>query len=73
MQGAQKDAGETRTRLAVNRMSCEDCGTVFYSAAAKTLVERGEACAKCGGKLQMAAEPPSKRVATAPPGNGDAA
>jgi predicted nucleic acid-binding Zn-ribbon protein len=36
---------------AVNRLKCEDCGTVYYSAAAKTLVEQGERCAKCGGKL----------------------
>jgi DNA-directed RNA polymerase subunit RPC12/RpoP len=37
----------------VNRLRCEDCGTVFYSAAAKTLVEQGVACAKCGGKLLL--------------------
>ena len=36
---------------AVNRLVCEDCGTVYYSAAAKTLAEQGEACAKCGGRL----------------------
>jgi rRNA maturation endonuclease Nob1 len=35
----------------VNRLVCEDCGTVYYSAAAKTLAEQGEACAKCGGRL----------------------
>jgi DNA-directed RNA polymerase subunit RPC12/RpoP len=35
----------------VNRLVCEDCGTVYYSAAAKTLAERGERCAKCGGRL----------------------
>jgi DNA-directed RNA polymerase subunit RPC12/RpoP len=32
-------------------MVCEDCGTVFYSAAAKILVEQGVVCAKCGGRL----------------------
>jgi len=37
---------------AVNRLVCEDCGTVYYSAAAKTLAEQGEACAKCGGRLR---------------------
>ncbi len=36
---------------AVNRLVCEDCGTVYYSAAAKTLAEQGERCAKCGGGL----------------------
>jgi rRNA maturation endonuclease Nob1 len=35
----------------VNRLVCEDCGTIYYSAAAKTLAEQGEACAKCGGRL----------------------
>lgn len=35
----------------MNRLRCEDCGTVYYSAAAKTLVEQGESCAKCGGRL----------------------
>jgi predicted nucleic acid-binding Zn-ribbon protein len=33
------------------RMRCEDCGTVYYSAAAKTMVEHGEPCPKCGGRL----------------------
>lgn len=55
-------------------MSCEDCDTVFYSAAAKTLVERGEACAKCGGRLRLDAEPPpSERVGATKPGNDDEA
>ena len=58
----------------MNRMSCEDCDTVFYSAAAKTLVERGEACAKCGGRLRLDAEPPpSERVGATKPGNDDEA
>jgi rRNA maturation endonuclease Nob1 len=35
----------------VNRLVCENCGTVYYSAAAKTLAEQGEVCAKCGGRL----------------------
>jgi rRNA maturation endonuclease Nob1 len=52
-------------------MSCENCRTVFYSAAAKTLVERAEPCAKCGGRLQLAPEPPKEPVGSAPPGNGD--
>lgn len=37
----------------VNRLTCEDCGTSYYSAAAKTLVEQGERCAKCGGVLAI--------------------
>ena len=35
----------------MNRLVCENCGTVYYSAAAKTLAEQGELCAKCGGRL----------------------
>jgi DNA-directed RNA polymerase subunit RPC12/RpoP len=41
----------------LNRMVCEDCGTVYYSAAARTMVERGERCAKCGGRLVLANGP----------------
>jgi RNase P subunit RPR2 len=37
----------------VKRLVCEDCGTVYYSAAAKTLVEQGVTCAKCGGRLAL--------------------
>jgi uncharacterized protein with PIN domain len=35
----------------LNRLVCEDCSTVYYSAAARTLAEQGERCAKCGGRL----------------------
>jgi DNA-directed RNA polymerase subunit RPC12/RpoP len=41
----------------VNKMVCENCGTVYYSAAAKTMIARGERCDSCGGKLVMADEP----------------
>jgi DNA-directed RNA polymerase subunit RPC12/RpoP len=41
----------------VNKMVCEDCGTPYYSAAARIMVERGERCAKCGGLLRMADGP----------------
>ena len=41
----------------MNRMVCEDCGTVYYSAAARIMVERGERCAKCGGKLVLVEGP----------------
>jgi len=41
----------------VNKMVCEDCGTVYYSAAAKTMVARGERCENCGGRLVLAEEP----------------
>ena len=41
----------------VNKMVCENCGTVYYSAAAKTMVARGERCENCGGRLLLADEP----------------
>jgi hypothetical protein len=31
---------------------------VSFSAAARTLVERGERCPQCGGELVLAPEPP---------------
>jgi RNase P subunit RPR2 len=40
----------------VKKLACEDCGTVYYSAAAKTLVEQGATCAKCGGRLRLEGE-----------------
>jgi RNase P subunit RPR2 len=57
----------------VKRLVCEDCGTVYYSAAAKTLVEQGATCAKCGGLLLPEDETRIKSAATGPPpGDGDA-
>ena len=45
----------------MKRLVCEDCGTVYYSAAAKTLVEQEAACAKCGGRLVLDDEEPARR------------
>src|SRR3954452_19656081 len=57
-EGNSADAAELRTRnAALNRMVCEDCGTVYFSAAARTMVERGERCSKCGGRLILANGP----------------
>jgi hypothetical protein len=42
----------------VNKMVCEDCLTIFYSAAARTLVERRQPCPKCGGRLILDEEDP---------------
>jgi DNA-directed RNA polymerase subunit RPC12/RpoP len=57
-EGISADAADLRTRnAALNRMVCEDCGTVYYSAAARTMVERGERCPKCGGRLILANGP----------------
>jgi rRNA maturation endonuclease Nob1 len=57
----------------VNRLVCEDCGTVYYSAAAKTMAEQGETCAKCGGRLRLADGPEKVSVVGPRPktGNGD--
>lgn len=56
----------------MNKMVCEDCGTVYYSAAAKTMVEQGERCAKCGGRLLLDENGPARVIASVPPpGNGD--
>jgi DNA-directed RNA polymerase subunit RPC12/RpoP len=52
---------------AVNRLVCEDCGTVYYSAAAKTMAEQGERCAKCGGRLRFADGPKPAATPAAPP------
>jgi hypothetical protein len=41
---------------------------VYYSAAAKTLVEQGAACAKCGGRLRLEVEEKRlKPAGTRPP------
>jgi hypothetical protein len=52
----------------VKRLACEDCGTVYYSAAAKTLVEQEAACAKCGGRLVYDDDPDRKSVSGGPRG-----
>jgi hypothetical protein len=39
-------------------MVCEDCLTIFYSAAARTLVERSQPCPNCGGRLILDEEDP---------------
>jgi hypothetical protein len=70
--GSFHAAEKSATRAAggvVNRLECEDCGTVFYSAAARTLVEQGQACAKCSGRLVVQDGPGPRPV----PVNGPAA
>jgi hypothetical protein len=41
---------------------------VYYSAAAKTLVEQEAACAKCGGRLVFDEEPEKRPVSGGPRG-----
>jgi DNA-directed RNA polymerase subunit RPC12/RpoP len=58
----------------VNRLVCEDCGTVYYSAAAKTLAEQGQTCAKCGGRLLYQDDDPDPgpvALTSPPPANGE--
>lgn len=37
----------------MERMLCESCAAVSYSAAARQIVERGEICPRCGGVLAV--------------------
>ncbi len=37
-------------------MRCTQCAAVTYSAAARTLVERGDRCPQCGGEIALAPE-----------------
>ncbi len=55
----------------MKRLVCEDCGTVYYSAAAKTLVEQGATCAKCGGRLRLEDETHLKPATSRPPRSED--
>jgi ribosomal protein S27AE len=55
---------------AVNRLVCEECGTVYYSAAAKTLAQQGERCAKCGGVLVFVDGPRTAPPVGTPPAKG---
>jgi DNA-directed RNA polymerase subunit RPC12/RpoP len=50
----------------MERMLCAECAAVSYSAAATMLVERGERCPRCGGRLSVE---PNEPVAAAPPGD----
>ena len=37
----------------MERMLCEDCSAVTYSAAATLLIEHGQRCPQCGGPLGL--------------------
>jgi DNA-directed RNA polymerase subunit RPC12/RpoP len=53
----------------MERMLCTQCAAVWYSAAAATLVERGEGCPSCGGRLEVM---PREPVAVATQAGGPA-
>jgi hypothetical protein len=36
----------------MDNLVCTVCGTTYYSAAAETMVDRGERC-DCGGELRL--------------------
>jgi DNA-directed RNA polymerase subunit RPC12/RpoP len=57
----------------VNKMVCEDCLTIFYSAAARTLVERGQPCPNCGGRLILDEEDPPSPLSLVTAGTDAAA
>jgi len=58
----------------LNRMVCEDCRTVYYSAAARSMIARGERCEKCGGRLVLEERPlpPGRRRSNGPPAGNKA-
>jgi hypothetical protein len=43
-------------------MRCTQCAAVSYSAAARTLVSRGERCAQCGGEVVLDLVEPEEPV-----------
>ena len=47
----------------MDEMRCTQCSAVSFSAAARTLVERGDRCPQCGGELVLAAPEPKQAVA----------
>ena len=53
----------------MERMRCTECAAESYSAAAKTLVERGDRCPVCGGVLVVE----SREWVTVPPGQPEEA
>jgi hypothetical protein len=40
----------------LDEMRCTQCAAVSFSAAARTLDERGDRCPQCGGELVLAPE-----------------
>jgi hypothetical protein len=56
----------------MDNLVCPDCGTTYYSAAAKTMIDRGERC-DCGAVLVLAeeAEVPVPVPAAYAPRNGE--
>ena len=53
-------------------MRCTQCAAVTFSAAARTLVERGYRCPECGGEIALAPEPqPPVGVVAEAPGEAD--
>ncbi|HEX8646656.1 MAG TPA: hypothetical protein VF715_07120 [Thermoleophilaceae bacterium] len=52
-------------------MRCSQCAAESFSAAAKTLVERGDRCPQCGGVLALAPVERRQPVGVAAQGGGD--
>jgi rRNA maturation endonuclease Nob1 len=51
----------------MERMLCEGCSAVTYSAAATMLIERGDRCPRCGGRLAIVDERMVTVAADTPP------
>ena len=56
--------------IQLDEMRCTQCAAVTFSAAARTLVERGYRCPQCGGEIALAPEPePAVGVTAESPGD----
>jgi hypothetical protein len=55
----------------MERMLCAQCAAVTYSAAATRLVERGEPCPSCGGRLTVESSGPVPVAQRADDGHGE--
>jgi hypothetical protein len=53
----------------MDNLICMECGTTYYSAAAKAMVERGERC-DCGGLLRLSDEDEPASAPTPPDRQG---
>ena len=53
----------------MDNLSCTDCGTTYYSAAAATMVRRCERC-DCGGRLRLVEQDVEVPVGGPSPRNG---
>ena len=53
----------------MDNLVCTECGTTYYSAAARLMIDRGERC-DCGGLLEPREPDAEARVTVAAGGQG---